>query len=124
MSPLFIILCFALASAAGFYGAYLYGRRTKTFHWSEYIALMAGPLLGCLVLATFYGMAMVYLFIASSVVGFVLEYGTGLMYHKTLNRRLWTYGKYSVGGYTSLLTFPMWGVTGVVFWLLSRSVGL
>ncbi len=85
---------------------------------------MAGPLLGCLVLAAYYGMGMVYLFVASSVVGFILEYGTGLMYHKTLNRRLWTYGKYSIGGYTSLLTFPMWGVAGVVFWLLSRSVGL
>lgn len=111
-------------SILGFYSAYLYGRKTRRFRWSEYFALISAPTLGALAFSYFYGIGVFYLFALSCLVGFALEYSIGKAYHKTLNRRLWTYGKYSVGGYTSLLTFPMWGVAGVVFWLVSRTVGL
>lgn len=118
--PLYLLLfCFT-----GLYFAYLYGRRTKQFRWGEYVAMMSTPVVACLGLSYYYGVHIVYLFAASCVVGFVLEYSIGFIYHKILNRRLWTYGRYSVGGYTSLLTFPMWGVAGVVFWLLAHSIGL
>ena len=108
----------------GMFCAYLYGRKTKKFLWREYVALIAAPVVGCLGLTYFYGIDIVYFFAASSIVGFIMEYVIGKAYHKTLNTRLWTYGKYNVGGYTSLLTFPMWGVAGVVFWLVSKLVGL
>ena len=111
-------------SILGFYIAYRYGRKTKKFRWSEYFAMIFVPVAGCLAFAFFYGVTVIYFFALSCLVGFMLEYGIGMAYHKTLNRRLWTYGKYSVGGYTSLLVLPMWGVAGVVFWLLSQSMGL
>ena len=120
MYPTFLLL----GSVIGMYVAYLYGRKTKRFRFSEFALLLAVPVLGSLGLSYFYGEQLIYFFIASSVVGFVLEYGLGLMYHKTLNKRLWTYGEYSVEGYTSLLALPMWGVAGVIFWMLSRSMGL
>lgn len=109
---------------AGFYLAYLYGRKTKTFRWSEYFLLISAPVLSSLSLAYFYGIKIIYLFVISSIVGFILEYLLGLAYHKTLNRKLWTYGKYNLRGYTSYLTFPMWGVAGIIFWLLSKKIGL
>lgn len=106
------------------YCAYLYGRKTKAFKWREYFALIAAPVTGSLGLAHFYGQKVIYFFLVACVAGFILEYTIGIAYHKTLNRRLWTYGKYNVGGYTSLLTFPLWGVAGIVFWLLARLIGL
>lgn len=111
-------------SLVGGYLSYLYGRKVKRFRWSEYFLLMIVPVAGSLALSYQYGTKIIYLFFISMFVGFALEYLLGLGYHKTLNRRLWTYGRYSVGGYTSLLTFPMWGVAGVAFWLLSQSIGL
>ena len=113
-----------LGSLLGFYLAYLYGRKTKQFRWIEYFALISAPVTACLSLSFFYGSAVLYFFAISCVVGFTLEYTIGLAYHKTLNRRLWTYGKYNIGGYSSLLTFPLWGVAGTVFWLVARSIGL
>ena len=117
-------LVFVIVCIVGMYLTYLYGRKTKQFRWSEYFLLISTPVLCSLSLTYFYGSKIIYFFVTSSVVGFVLEYLLGLIYHKTLNRKLWTYGKYNVGGYTSLLTFPLWGVAGVVFWLLSQRIGL
>ena len=108
----------------GMFLAYLYGRSVKRFRWSEYIALLATPVGICLWIAYVHGIKVLYLFAASAIVGFFLEFGLGLAYHKTLNRRLWTYSRYSVGGYTSWLTLPMWGVAGVAFWILSNKIGL
>lgn len=119
-----VVLILAIVSIGGFVGAYLFGRKTKNFRWSEYIALLAAPVFGSLSLSYFYGVKIIYLFLISSVVGFILEYSVGLAYHKTLNKRLWTYDRYSVGGYTSFLTFPMWGVVGIIFWLISRYIGI
>jgi len=115
---------FILITFTGFYAAYLYGRKTKEFKWSEYAAIMIWPILFVVALAYFIDMRIVSLFIVSIFVGFVLEYILGFTYHKVLNRRLWTYGRLSIGGYTSLLTLPMWGVAGVIFWFISKMVGL
>lgn len=113
-----------VVSLTGMVGAYLFGRDTKKFRWSEYIALLFAPVVGSLSLSYFYGVKVIYLFFFSSLLGFVLEYSLGFVYHKTLNKRLWTYSRYSVGGYTSLLTFPMWGVAGIIFWLLSSYINI
>ena len=107
------------------YLAYLYGHKIKRFRWSEYIILLVVPVIGCLGLSYVYGIKIIYLFALSAIVGFTLEYSLGFAYHKTLNKHLWYYNRLSVGdGYTSLLTFPMWGVAGVVFWLLSQGIGI
>lgn len=109
-----------LISLGGMFGAYLFGRKTKEFKWSEYVVLIAAPVIGSLSLAYFFGKGIIHLFVISSIVGFALEYIIGFAYHKTLNKRLWTYDRYSVGGYTSFLTFPMWGVAGIVFWFFVK----
>lgn len=113
-----------LVSLIGMYLAYLYGRHVKKFRWSEYVLLLIVPVISSLSLSYVYGIKIIYFFLLSAFVGFGLEYALGLAYHKTLNYRLWSYSRFNVGGYTSLLTFPMWGVAGVVFWVLSESIGL
>jgi len=121
-SVLFWII--SLATLIGIYAACRYGRKTKQFRWIEFWALLAPPIIWSFALAYFYGTDIFALFAASMVVGIVLEYGLGRAYHQTLNKRLWTYTRYSIGGYTSWLTLPMWGVAGVIFWSLGKVIGL
>lgn len=125
MDNLIIIgFVFLLITLIGFYLAYLYGKKTKRFRWSEYIAILIWPILFVLFLAYFINVRILSLFLLSSFVGFVLEYIVGLVYHKTLNKRLWHYERLSINGYTSLLSIPIWGVAGVTFWFLSKIIGL
>jgi len=115
---------FILATLSGFYLAYLYGRKTKIFRWSEYIAIIIWPLLAVVGFAIFVDVKMLSLFFVSCAVGFLFEYLVGLVYHRTLNKRLWTYNRLSVQGYTSLLSIPLWGVAGILFWLIGKMIGL
>ena len=115
----FLVVCFL-----GFYLAYLYGHKTRRFRWREYFALIFLPI-GCVVyLAISVNILILNMFLVSAFVGFLLEYIIGLAYHKSLNKRLWKYHKFSVDGYTSLLSIPIWGIGGVVFWLISEMLGL
>src|SRR3989344_764715 len=124
LSPAGYLILILLGTLVGFGFAYWYGRRTKKFKWSQYIALISVPVLGSFSLVFFYGVGVIYFFFMSSVAGFALEHMFGKIYHLALNERLWTYEKFTVrGDYTSLLVLPMWGVAGVVFWLISKSVG-
>jgi uncharacterized membrane protein len=119
LGTIFIVITFL-----GFYLAYLYGRKTKEFRWREYFAIIVWPVSFILVLSYVINIRILSLFVVSCFVGFVLEYIIGLAYHKTLNRRLWTYSRLDLDGYTSLLTIPMWGSAGVIFWYVSKLVGL
>ncbi len=115
---------FFLVTIVGYYLAYIYGRKTKEFRYSEYVAIIFFPSLFVLYLGVYISVNIFYLYLASSIVGFLLEYILGFVYHKTLNRRLWYYRRLNVGGYTSLLVIPIWGIAGVIFWFLSKMVGL
>ena len=121
----FVSVTLLLISSLGVYLAYLYGRKTKRFQWSEYTLFIAVPVVACLSLGYVYGIKVFELFVVGAVAGFALEYVVGLTYHKTLNRHLWYYSRLKVGnGYTSLLVVPMWGVAGILFWLLAQNIGL
>jgi len=118
------LLFMALSIFGGSYLAYLYGRKTKQFRWSEYIAIIIFPILFIILYGFLVNIRILSLFFVGSFVGFVSEYIIGLTYHKTLNRRLWTYGRLNIHGYTSLLAIPFWGIAGVFFWFLSKILGL
>lgn len=107
-----------------FYLAYLYGRKTKEFLWREYLAMLIIPILYIGVLAYLISLKIIILFIISAIFGFFAEYILGLAYDKTLNKRLWNYYRFSLEGYTSLLSIPFWGIAGVSFWLLGKMIGL
>ena len=117
-------LIFTSVCLIGFYGAYLYGRNVKRFRWSEYIAIIICPLISIAILIFTVDLMIFNLFIISMILGTSFEYLFGLVYEKTLNRKLWKYEKFSIHGYTSLLSIPVWGIAGVVFWFIGKSIGL
>jgi len=119
LASIFIAICFF-----GFYLAYLYGHKTKNFRWNEYFAIIILPILCVVMMAIFVDIKILNLFIISSFTGFFLEYVVGLTYHKTLNRRLWEYKKFSINGYTSYLSIPIWGIGGVFFWFIAKMLNL
>ena len=103
---------FLIIILTGFFLAYLYGKKTKRFRWSEYFAIIIWPILAIFAFAYFIDIKIINLFIASSVFGFVFEYIAGLAYHKTLGKKLWEYNRFNLHGYTSLLSLPLWGIVG------------
>lgn len=110
----------------GTYLTYLYGQKKSGFGWQKYIALLFTPTAIMAVLAFVIGIKILYLYLVSALVGFGLEYFLGFTYEKVFHRKLWTYDAtaYSIGEHTSLLTLPMWGLAGVVFWSLGKILGL
>lgn len=117
MNDFSILLLCVSVSLFGFFLAFLYGRKTKNFKISEYLAILVGrPLIGVCLLIYIYGIRILMLFLESSIVGFIFEYLFGAIYHKVLNKRLWNYYRFSLNGYTSFLSLPLWGIAGIVFW--------
>ncbi len=117
-------LLFVIVSFVGFYLAWLYGKKTTKFRWSEYFAIITIPIIFIVFLIAYYDLAILKMFVASAIIGFIAEGFIGFIYDKTLNKRLWTYNRLSVKGYTSYLSIPLWGIAGVVFWFISKLVGL
>jgi len=113
-----------LVMFGGFSFAYRYGHKTKKFRLREYVAIIVWPIVAVIILALVYGGKILSLYCVSALFGFFAEYGFGFLYEKVLNSKLWTYHRLSVGGYTSLLSIPVWGAAGVIFWVLSKVVGL
>lgn len=113
-----------MISLIGCYLAYLYGKKTTVFRWSEYLAIIAAPILFIIFLSFYYDFAILKMFFASAIVGFLGEGFFGFVYHKVLNKRLWTYNRLSLHGYTSFISIPAWGIAGVIFWFVSKLVGL
>lgn len=124
LQTLFLASVVAIVTASGLYATYLYGRSTKAFRWSEYVLFVGIPIVGVGIVVYWYGLQIVTLFVASAAIGFCLEYVFGFAYHQILGRRLWTYSRYSLNGYTSVLAIPLWGVAGVHFFLLAKIFGL
>ncbi len=107
----------------GFFLAYLYGRKTTDFRWSEYLAMIAAPLVFIVVASIYLDKRIFSMFLISSAIGFLAEGIIGFTYDKILGKRLWTYNRLSVGGYTSYLSIPLWGVAGVIFLFVSKLIG-
>lgn len=122
MNPLILGLVFLFITLSGFYAAYLYGHRTRKFSWSGYIAIIIWPVLVTFILAYYIGIKILILFCVTAILGFILEYIVGMTYHKTLNKRLWTYDKFSLNGYTSWLSIPVWGIGGIIFYFIVQIV--
>lgn len=124
MQETILFWVFVSLGLIGFYLAYLYGRRTTQFRWSEYLGMITLPILFILFLGFYFDVKVLYMFLISSIVGFIAEGLIGFVYDKVLDKRLWTYNRLDIKGYTSLLSIPLWGIAGIVFWFLSKLIGL
>lgn len=101
----------------------LTNKRLKVNHHSfgRYIFLLIFPMLAVFIVIMRDGLAPLKVFLAFSLVGTFLEWLIGFSYHQVVGPRLWTYHKFSIKGYTSLLSIPLWGMGGVLFWLLAKA---
>lgn len=104
----------------------LYYRATKKkfkeqpFSFGRYIYLLLLPAVSLIVLVAHVGMSLLYVFVVFALAGTAFEWLIGFFYHQIIGQRLWTYHRYTISGYTSLLSVPFWGLAGVFFWLLSQ----
>jgi uncharacterized membrane protein len=116
----FLSLILTLVSLLGFYFAYLYGHRAKTFKFRVFLAFLGAPIICCIYLISIYGFKLIIFFVSSAIVGSILEYIVGFVYHQIFHKRLWVYSNYNLHGYVSYLGIPIWGTAGMVFWLLGK----
>ena len=112
---------FFFVTAGGLTLAWLYGRKTRRFRWSEYFALLAGPLIVLIIDIYLFGSAIVYYFFASAVIGWLAELALAVSYDKVLGKKFWVYKSFPVfRGYISWLTLPIWGFAGLLFLRIAR----
>ena len=92
------------------------------FKFSRYVFLISVPMFAILFMTNIVGISIIKSFLIFAVFGTVLEYCIGYSYQIIVGQRLWTYHRYSVRGYTSLLSIPLWGLCGVMFYLLVKVI--
>jgi len=69
---------------------------------------------------TKFGYSPLFVFALFAFWGTLLEGLVGFSYHMIVGQRLWTYHRYGIYGYTSLLSVPIWGLLGILMWFLAR----
>ena len=92
------------------------------FTFGKYFLLLLFPLLAILFASFVEGLTILKVFVFFAIIGDVMEFLIGWAYDKVVGQRLWTYHKYSIFRYTSFLSLPLWGILGIVFWLLANAV--
>lgn len=96
--------------------------RLVHFKFSRYLFLLSIPFVGVFVFTYILGFSIIKWFIIFALVGTILEYCIGYSYYKVVGKNLWTYNKYSINGHTSYLAIPLWGLGGVLLYLMSMVI--
>lgn len=99
----------------------LTGKKFKTYHYSfgryfYYLIIPFSAVAFALIATSDINLLLV--FFTFSLLGTALEWLAGFAYQMIVGQKLWTYHRHSIGGYTSFLSVPLWGIGGVLFWLL------
>lgn len=102
----------------------LFGKQFKKYHYKfgRYLFYLMFPVVALVFSLFFASPEVLSIFLAFSVIGPALEWLAGFSYHMVVGQRLWTYHRYSIGGYTSFFTIPLWGLAGILFWLLNKVI--
>lgn len=102
----------------------IYKKHFKSYHFkfSRYLFYLLFPMVAIFFSFIYTDLTLIYIFFIFSLVGTALEWLAGFAYHMVVGQRLWTYHRFSIGGYTSFLSIPLWGLGGVFFWLLQKVI--
>ncbi|MFZ6034668.1 MAG: putative ABC transporter permease [Patescibacteria group bacterium] len=102
---------------------FLTKRHIKHYHfsYSRYLFLLLFPLVATFVTLGQNGNTLSKVFISFALLGTFLEWLIGFSYHMVVGQRLWTYHRLSLNGYTSVLSIPLWGLAGALFYLLGKT---
>ena len=96
--------------------------RTNHFFFGRYLFLLIFPLLGTILIINLHGWSLFKIFITFLILGPILEWLVGFTYYQIVGARLWTYRQFSYKGHISLLVAPLWGMAGVLFYLISKKL--
>jgi hypothetical protein len=88
------------------------------------LLIVALPFSYVIYLFSLFGVKIFWLYIISSLAGWLLEYSFGRIYYDVEGNKLWKYSKWNIQQYTSWLVLPVWGMAGVIMWSLGKFVGL
>jgi hypothetical protein len=92
------------------------------FKLSRYFFLISMPIIIMLLMSYLVSASILKYFIFFAAIGTILEYCIGYSYHRIVGDRLWAYNRYSIKGYTSLLSIPLWGLFGALLYLLAKTI--
>lgn len=130
MSPLFNFYIFLGLIVGGLLVEVLFSqfhylftkKHYKKYHYSfsRYLFLLLFPLLATFFIFSQAGLKLLHVFLVFALAGTILEWLVGFSFHMVVGNRLWTYSRYSINKYTSLLSIPLWGLLGILFWLLAQ----
>ena len=101
------------------------GKKLKEHHYSfsRYLYLLLFPITA--VLVSYFRLGndntIFTIFFSFAMVGTFLEWLVGFSYNKIMGVRLWSYYKYPINAYTSVLSIPLWGLAGVMFWIFAKA---
>lgn len=100
----------------------VFNKHTKVNHfsWGKYFYFITVPFLASFYFFSKFTSGFLVLFFSFLILGTFAEWLVGFVYNKVTGQRLWTYHKYHIGHYTSLLSMPIWGLAGVLFWFFIR----
>ena len=106
---------------------FLTGRGFRKYHFSfvRYLFVLLPPIITALylIIAGDGNTTLLKFFVAFAVIVTILEGLVGFVYQMTVGHRLWSYHRYAIGGYTSLLAIPYWGFVGVIAYVLINLIG-
>ncbi len=93
----------------------LSGKKIRKYHfsWSKSFYLLIPIFLAIGMYILKFGSSLLTVYMVFALVGTFLEWTIGYFYHQIIGQRLWTYHRYDLGGYTSLLSIPLWGLAKV-----------
>lgn len=102
-----------------------FNKKLKTshpYHIFSKIVILSVPLLGLVMLVWNSEWGYVRLFMASAVIGTLLEYLLGVFLMHIRGSEVWTYHFLPLGRYTSWISIPYWGGAGLVFFYIATQV--
>jgi len=96
----------------------------KVHHFSllKYLIFFGIPFATILLYSWQYQKNIIYAFLTFAVIGTFLEWIIGYAYNAVEGKRLWTYHSFNINKYTSWLSIPLWGLAGMLFWILINSL--
>lgn len=115
---LLLVLSLSLESLLSFFYYKITKNKYKTHHFSvsKFIYFLIFPLLITMYFVQKQTMDVFSIFIGFALFGTLAEWLIGYFYEKIVGERLWTYHRYAINKYTSVLSIPMWGLCGLIFY--------
>ena len=92
------------------------------FTFAKYSFFSLFPTIALILSAYTLGASVLKIFLLFALTGTTVEWLLGFFYHKIIGEPLWTYHRYAIQRYTSILVAPLWGFAGVLFYLLSKTL--